>query len=72
MYRLVGSIALFALAIFIIMMRQRGIQTGELPERGAIISRDKNPQIFQYAQIAYAALAILAILAATAMATGLL
>jgi len=67
-YRLIDSTALFALAVFILIMRQRGIRTGKLPERGAILSRDKNPQIFQYAQLAYLGLAILAFVAALAMA----
>jgi hypothetical protein len=52
-YRLVGSISLFALAAFVLIMRRQGMRTGKLPERGAILSRDKNPRTFQYAQIAY-------------------
>ena len=70
-YRLVGSISLFALAVFILVVRWHGMQTGELPERGSVLYRDKNPRIFQYAQIAYAALAIIAFVAALALALGL-
>jgi len=70
-YRLVGSISLFALAAFVLLVRWRGMRTGELPERGAVLSRDKNPRIFQYAQIAYAALTIFAFVAAMALALGL-
>ena len=72
MYRLVGSISLFALGAFLLIVRWHGMRTGELPERGAVLSRDKNPRIFQYAQIAYAALAIFAFVAAMALALGLL
>ena len=71
-YRLVGSICLFALAAFILAVRWRGMRTGELPERGAVLSCGKNPRIFHYAQIAYAALAIFAFVAAMALALGLL
>jgi hypothetical protein len=70
-YRLVGSISLFALAAFVLIVRWHGMRTGRLPERGAILSRDKNPRIFQYAQIAYGALAIFAFVAAMALALGL-
>jgi hypothetical protein len=70
-YRLIGSICLFALAIFILVVRWHGMRTGELPERGAVLSRDKNPHIFQYAQIAYGALGIFAFVAAIALALGL-
>ena len=72
MYRLVGSISLFALGVFILVARWQGMRTGELPERGEVLSRDKNPRIFQYAQIAYAALATSAFAAAMALALGLL
>ena len=70
MYRLVGSISLFALAAFVLLMRWHGMRTGKLPERGAVLSRDKNPRIFQYAQIAYAAFALSAFVAAIALALG--
>jgi hypothetical protein len=72
MHRLVGSICLFALAAFVLVVRWRGMRTGELPERGAVLSRDKSPRTFQYAQIAYAALAIFAFVAAIALALGLI
>jgi hypothetical protein len=70
-YRLVGSISLFALAAFVLIVRRQGMRTGKLPERGAILSRDKNPRAFRYAQIAYGALAILAFVAGMALALGL-
>jgi hypothetical protein len=72
MHRLVGSICLFAPAAFVLVVRWRGMRTGELPERGTVLSRDKNPRAFQYAQIAYAALAIFALVAAIALALGLI